>query len=213
MESRLGIKRENYSERIDGTNENSCLTNGNLTNEISWVQEKQSLINEIVSLKTANQQHTLELRKNEEKLAASVLACQEVEINFNRNNENQSQKLNKLQSELDKINVLYAKLKTDNEKRILELTRDRDMLNAKTKQLETVISQQTNINESRIGENSTGSDDEEYEVECLLKDKLIEKRVYLVRSKNYDSSHDSWVEENDLNCPSILKKYKQTKRK
>lgn len=53
-----------------------------------------------------------------------------------------------------------------------------------------------------------GSDDaEEYEVEKLLDHKTVTELHFLVRWKNYDADHDSWVSKSNLSCTKILKTY------
>lgn len=113
--------------------------------------------------------------------------------------------------ELSNVNAAREKLKTDNEQRISELSRERDLSQAKLKQLQNAFAQQSTAMKSNDLESEES--DSEYEVERLLGDKLVQKRHYLVRWKGYGSSEDQWIEESKLNCPSILKKYKQTKCK
>lgn len=217
VEILLGIKRENRSKHNVIAKNNSNSINKPLPNECasasSWSREKQTLIDKIISLKSENQRYTLDLKKTQEKLEASIFNNKELEVKFNRNHETHIKQLNELQFELTQMNASYIKLKTNNEAKISELTRNRDLLEARTKQFQTVIAQQIDTKQVSSRKSSTESDEEEFEVERLLKDKLIEKRVYLVRWKSYDSTHDSWVEEANLNCPAILKKYKESKRK
>lgn len=211
IEIDLGIKRENCSERDADAKTNSSLVDKQLQSGNLWAQEKQTLISEIVQLKSENQRCTLDLKKIQDKLQIAVSNNQELELNSNRINAVHLNEVSELQSELVRIKDSYDKLKTDDAKRISELTRDRNLFQAQAKQLQTVISQQIKPCSQESG---SESDEEEFEVERLLSDKIVEKRVYLVRWKNYDKSHDLWVEEANLNCPSILKKYKQqSKRK
>lgn len=153
------------------------------------------------------------MKKTQSKLQATISRNKELEIKLNRNHETHMKKVDELQSELIKMNASYKKLKTDNGTKISELTRNRNLLQAQAKQLQTVITQQIDAKQLSSRKSSSENDEKDFDVECLLKDKLIEKRVYLVRWKSYDSTHDSWVEEAKLNCPAILKKYKQSKRK
>lgn len=92
-----------------------------------------------------------------------------------------------------------------NSKRISELTREKGLAQTKLKQLQNTIEQQNKENED--------DDANFYEVDRLLYGKLVEKREYLVRWKGFDSSHDKWIRESDLQCPDTLKKYKQLKSK
>lgn len=50
-----------------------------------------------------------------------------------------------------------------------------------------------------------------FEVENIQAHKVIEgRRKYLVRWKNFSSDDDSWVWEQNLQCPKILEKYRET---
>lgn len=92
------------------------------------------------------------------------------------------------------------------------MTRERDISQARLKQAQNGIAHQQNINDSSGQKIAADIDDEFYEVESLIADKIVQKRFYLVHWKWFDSSHDTWVDEANLDCPSILKKYKQRKR-
>lgn len=54
-------------------------------------------------------------------------------------------------------------------------------------------------------------DGEEYEVEDLLDDRVVDgRRQFLVRWKGYDESYDTWQDTDDCaNCPDIVKAYVQ----
>lgn len=94
-------------------------------------------------------------------------------------------------------------------KRIAELIRERDLLRAQFKQLQNGFDRQSAAN---VEYKSIDSDDEQYEVERLLDDQCIQTRQFLVCWKGYDSSHDSWLYEKDLNCPRLVRKYNQSKK-
>lgn len=50
-----------------------------------------------------------------------------------------------------------------------------------------------------------------FEVDRLLEHKIENgDRLFLIRWKGYEKSHDSWEREKDLSCPHILKQYKKT---
>ncbi|XP_031635506.1 hepatoma-derived growth factor-related protein 3-like [Contarinia nasturtii] len=61
---------------------------------------------------------------------------------------------------------------------------------------------------------SYGDDDKNvFEVESLHAHKTSRgKQMFLVRWKNFDCTHDSWVRKEDLNCPTILKNYMKTNK-
>lgn len=115
--------------------------------------------------------------------------------------------MSRLQSDKSNLNAALKMMRIDFEKRISDLIKDRDLLQARYKQLQNSIAQQKSVEEVDEQE----QDDGQYEVDRLLDDKMVRTREYLVRWKGYDSSHDCWVCETDLDCPSILKKYKSTK--
>lgn len=82
------------------------------------------------------------------------------------------------------------------------LIRENEMMEAKIKQL-----QRSSVT---ILKKETEEQQDEYEVESLLKhrgNKFKGKREFLVRWKNYTSSHDCWQNERDLHCPDILEQY------
>lgn len=54
----------------------------------------------------------------------------------------------------------------------------------------------------------------EYEVGRILDDKIVNgKKEFLVHWKNFGPKHDTWVNEDDLNCPNILQGYLSAKSK
>lgn len=157
------------------------------------------LIGKIVSLKTQTQNNVLDLKSTKDEL-------EKLRQELKRKDEIHLKEVNHLQTELSTMNDAFGKMKSDNEKRIPELTKENKLLQARFNQLQNTITQRGSADECDENEDAF------YEVDNLLDEKTIEKRTFLVRWRGFDSSHDSWVEESNLQCPSILKKYKQSKR-
>lgn len=205
VEEQLEIKQEpRHSQSVNlitSSNSSECVN--------TWVHEKQTLIDKISSLKSENQQILFELKKSQDALTTSNTVRKELETKAKQSDEKHMTELSHLRSEISSSNAASEAMKIEYEKRVSDLTRDRDLSQARYKQLKNSITQQKTADEESSQNNFNG---ELYEVECLLDDKMIRKtRQYLVRWKGYDTSHDSWVKESDLKCPSILKKYKGSK--
>lgn len=206
VESILGIKRENdsHSKRTEA----SCSIHASQPDTSKWMNEKQNLIEKIVALKSQNQQSMFDLKKtqqeaktlaNENRMHAEKLA---------ENGKNHMIQLRTLQAEIANLNATQKKTNDGNLKQIAELIRERDLLRAQFKQLQNGFNRQSAAKE----ENKSDCDDEQYEVDRLIDDEFIQARQFLVRWKGYDSSHDSWVYEKDLNCPRMVRKYIQSKK-
>lgn len=208
VESVLGIKRENDSHNSDiTTNGSSFISQPNAN---SWVQEKKSLIGKIVALQSENQRMLFELKQSQSESEKMAIENRSLMEKVNQNDKIHSNELVQLQSQLAQLNAMLKKMNDDNLKRIAELTHGRDLFKAQLKQLQNSLAQQA-VTEQQNEPNK--SDDDFYEVECLLDDKLVQTHRFLVRWKGYDSSHDSWIDEENLNCRGILRKYKLSKKK
>lgn len=202
----LGIKQEpRHSQRVNlmaSSKSPQCVN--------TWIHEKQTLIVKITSLKSDNQKISFQLKKSQDVLAKSIKDGKDLETKTKQNDKKHTTELSRFQSELSNSNAVSETMKIEYEKRISELSRERDLLQARYKQLKNSITQQKTADELSNPENI--NHDQVYEVECLLDERMVRKKQqYLVRWKGYDASHDSWVKESDLNCPSILKKYKNSK--
>lgn len=212
VETALGIKRETNTESNSSTVSNTLSSSkpASLTNATPWIQEKQSLIDKIVSLTSENQKATFELKQSQDDLILIRSANQALETQLNQCKASNKNEADYLQSELSKTKGALEKLRSDNREKILDLTRERDLSQARLQQVQDGIKQQKVAEEKCDRKRAKSSDDDNYEVESILADKIVPKRVYL---GGYDSSEDSWVDEANLHCPNILKKYKQIKRK
>lgn len=206
IEEGLGIKSE-----FPNSNESNLRTFNKKT-AASWGHEKEGLISKIGGLKSENQQYILDLKKSQESLKHATLANQELELKVKRNEEKHLNELRTLQTELSVLNAAVEKEKIDNEKHVAELKREINLSQAQFKQLQKAMSDQNTAVDSNNEHDSDDTDQDFFEVDQLIGDKLVQKRVYRVRWKGFDSTHDSWVDEDSLNCPSILKKYLKSKK-
>lgn len=198
VEQSLGIKQETQASTPN------TMPNKPESNINAWPEEKRKLIDKIVQLKSENQECVLNVKKSEDQLKAMTSANQDLQTKLSRCDKHLKES-GCLRADLSKANLLIKELKANNNKQVAELIRERDLSQAQLKQLKNTI-------EERNQENDEGDDNDGfYEVECLLSDKKVEKRAYLVRWKGFGSSHDSWILESELQCKEILKKYKQSK--
>lgn len=181
----------------------NTMTNKAESNINSWEDEKRKLIDKIVQLKSENQECMLNVKKSEDELKAMISANQDLQTKASKCDD-YLKEMGCLRADLAKADLMIKELKANNDKQVVELIRERDLSQAKLKQLKNTIEERN--------QESDESDDGFYEVESLLSDKMVEKRAYLVRWKGFDSSHDSWILESELQCPEILKQYKQSKK-
>lgn len=83
-------------------------------------------------------------------------------------------------------------------KKINDLISEKNILTARTNQLQcNTLPHQTDENNEEV-----------YEVDKIIDDKLVNERRYLVHWKGYGSDHDSWEKEENLLCPNILSETK-----
>lgn len=199
----LNIKREIQFVQHDSTSASTSAESVSISqnSENCWNEEKQMLINKIVTLKAEIQNNTMNLKGSEDQL-------DNLKQELKSKNEIHLKEVNDLQNSLSALNNDLAKMKSGNDKRILELTKENKLLQARFNQLQKSFPQ----NEKAEKSANADADEAFYDVERLLDHKFIKKRTFLVRWEGFDSSHDSWVEESDLQCSSILAEYKKSKR-
>lgn len=192
----MGIKREKSN---DGNSDTTPA--GNATSIVSWSEEKNILINEMVSMKSENQDITRKLHETNIELASMNTSKQVIGKDMKKQEITLSSKLKESNAQLFQAN---EKIEASN-KIISDLKRENQLLLSKNKQLQTESMQSEN-------ENSNSDDGDIFEVGRLLDDKVVAESYYLVRWKGFGAKHDSWERESNLSCPSILKKYKQHKK-
>lgn len=90
--------------------------------------------------------------------------------------------------------------------------RENKLLIAKVKQLRR-SSTAPEIQRSSVIQKVKPECSEEFEVEDIINHRgRNENREFLVRWKNFDSTHDCWLKTSSLKCPMILKNYAKNKK-
>lgn len=206
VEKTLGIKRENDSHTKRMATNSLRSTSQSNTNKS--VHEKQSMIEKNSALKSENQQLLLDLKKTQKDSETMTDENRMLKEKLIGNDKIHHHQLGQLQAELAKSNTAQKMMNADHMKRIADLKRERDSFRAQFKQLQNGFVQQSDTKEE-----NDSNDDENYEVERLLDDEMVQTRRFFVRWKGFDASNDSWVYEKDLNCPRMLKRYYQLKKK
>lgn len=168
---------------------------------IELQKEKQPLIDKIVSLKSENQQLALQLR-NEQLEKASMLSKMQ---KMSKQIDTQSAEMNILRSKLSEESAKYTKMNAENETKISNLIRAKDLLEARNKQLQKGVDQQAVANKQDEDESD---EDNVFEVDKLVDHKMKNGiRYYLVRWSGYSKRNDTWEKESNLHCPDILNAY------
>lgn len=159
-------------------------------NIIKLTTEKTELIQELVSLKRQYQQLYLKYENQ----------CRDLE-NFTTKIarlEDQNSKMKK------KIELYEVQCSND-----LQVEKENKRLLAQVKQMRrdsnsNFLTPKKNVDHS----NHIEKDSEEFEIEKIMKHRGKKgKREFLIRWKNYSPTHDEWIKEDYLHCPTLLKKY------
>lgn len=204
IERSLGIKVERKSTGAVTPKK------GSPKNEIAMLKaEKVNFINEIVSLKSENQQVSFQLNEQEKAMAAIKIENSKNVCKLNQEIAKISLDLKISDSQKTKLKTKYEEEKANNKKLIDKLTAEKKQLTARVKQL-----QNCSLYNKTHGDKQTQSDDEEYEVDKLIADHKVGKiHYYLVGWKGYGRDDDTWEKEKNLSCPQILEEYKKKKLK
>lgn len=161
-----------------------------------WADEKKSLVSKIVSLKAENQHLCFQLEKKSKKIN---ILNDKIELS--------SQKLHDVEAEMANVKKdLREKQETDRNT-IADLLSEKKKLEARIKQI-----QSSEIINSSLQPTETPNDEQVFEVEKVIADKVVHgKRKYKIRWKGCSSKQDTWEKEENLFCPSILDEYRKSK--
>lgn len=196
------VKTERDIEQSLGIPTELRLSSDNQTKQTrDWSTERAEFVQQIVDLKTENQQTISSLKKSQADYAALLVEKQKLITDHSTEQARFSKQIDELRALNSQNQSKSEAKKHEDTKTISNLTFQNKRLQAQIKQFRSGIMQQ-----------NTEVDDVYYEVEAIIDHKGSRNgRRYLVHWKDYDESHDSWEKELNLNCPSILSDYKRSK--
>lgn len=197
VEKQLNIKQE----KVDVLKRSAKATKRQKNSTGAWQQEKQNLVQQIVSLKSANHKIHLELTNKQSECASLSQKNQELERQIGvRISESDA-----LKKTISAMLADQATKNTQNEKINSDLRREKELLEALNKQLQTGIDQHVELKNKQNGSS------DEYSVESILGQKKKNGIwFYKIRWEGFGPEHDSWEKESNLHCPQILEAFKQS---
>lgn len=195
----LGIKQEIRTENTEHEQRSDFNRQQVRVNKDS-VEEKQKLVEAFVAVKSENQKITFDLNKKSEeciKLVSEKLQLEQKTVEA-------SAKITQLESDLSHLKHEYAEQIKECKQKFSDSCNQNQKLVARIQQLQTAMAQNIQVEKKSS---------DIYEVERIIGDKKTGKvQYYKIRWKGFDETHDTWERETNLMCPSMLKKYLQTKQ-
>lgn len=187
------------------TNDVQMLSLGSQVDQLK--QEKANIIQELVDIKSENQKLNFELQTKCDEIQKVIE--QRIAETTKLNNTIQS-----LQNDLIEWKQKCSngiEMQVQHEKAIRNLNRENHELSAQLVQLRRSTHNSTphkSIEQNNKSDHLSDNDDDVFEVEAILSHKVYrKKRSFYVRWKNYSPNHDSWVNENNINCDALLDEY------
>lgn len=215
IEKSLGIKREPMDSGYEASQLKQNQPKLKKDQVAQSQQEKQSLIDTIVSLKAENQKNMLCLKQTQNEITLLKVEKTKREQELMGQIKSTTVELNEFKLKFMNISDEFSQEKLKNEKAILELKREKKILQARLEQYDSGMRNSGNLfSDEKYKESDSDNDENVFEVEKLVGDKLVNGvKYYRVKWKNYNSTYNTWETENNLTCPLILKKYNQQKYK
>lgn len=199
VENQLNVKQE----KVDVVKRPSKASKSkDLPPSISWQQEKKNLVQQIVSLKAESQNNLLQLKNKQLDCTSLSLKNQALEQQICA----QVSELDALKKTLANMSANQLEKNIQNKKIIADLSLENQLLQARTKQLQTGIDEHTQF---KVKKNHSATTNDEFEVEKIL-GKKKQKGVwfYKIRWKGFAPKDDTWEKESNLQCPEILNAFK-----
>lgn len=122
-------------------------------------------------------------------------------------NRKKDRRIEKLECVNKKLSKRITSLNKENKRLSAEVNKSKSILRneIQNKKLSAEVNKSKCILRNEV-QDKTNCDT--FDVEYIISHKFTRnKKTFLIRWKNYDSTHDSWVEEKDLFCAEILQKY------
>lgn len=166
--------------------------------------KEKKMISAMFSLKSENQKLTFDLRKKQEECVKIALEKKVLEQKANAT----AIELKNHENELLHLKAEYAVKMSECNKQLSDLRSQNQTLSARIKQLQNSMIQNHQQNDLQ-----DDSNDDIYEVECIVDDKKIGKvQHYRIRWKGYGPESDTWERESNLQCAAILNDYLKFKQ-
>lgn len=198
IEKQLNIKQEKTDVVKRSLNASKSLDKTS-----AWHEEKKNIVQQIVLLKTENQNILLEVKNKQSECITLLSQKEELE----RQIVIKVSELDSLKNTLEKVLAHEAEQNRQHEKIISKLTRENELLLARTKQFQTGIDQKS---ERENKQNESAAEDV-YAVEKIL-DRKKKNSVwfYKIRWEGYGPDDDTWERESNLKCTEILEEFKMS---
>lgn len=180
-----------------------------------WQKEKEGLLYQIENLKSEYHRIVTALKESQSELTSMSHEKAKLEQKITVKSALFLKEKEELQVSLAQQQTKFDEHKEIAAQTIENMAKEKNILLAKIKQLQTGIAHQQSIeNSGKQSPSDVHSDDDmnEYEVDAIIGHKGGKNcRQYRVRWKDFGPAADTWEKASNLTCPAILNEYKKTK--